>query len=108
MTEEIIITGEFDVQGINTKNFAKPLTYLKLIIGYPMMIRVDAMSSEKKEEKIEDWTCSICEKKYKTYVVILDDNPLSIALELEVRGKYYNQETKKGLCEECSKNRTGK
>jgi len=32
MTEEIIITGEFDVKGINTERFAKPLTYLRLTI----------------------------------------------------------------------------
>ena len=51
MTEEIIITGEFDVQGINTSNFGKPLTYLKLVIGYPMMIRVEAMSALKKPKQ---------------------------------------------------------
>ncbi len=51
----------------------------------------------------EDWTCSKCGKKYKTYAVILDDNPLSISCELEVRGQYYNQRLKKGLCEKCSK-----
>lgn len=51
----------------------------------------------------EDWTCSKCNKPYKTYAVILDDNPLSISCELEVREQYYNQKLKRGLCEKCSK-----
>ena len=51
----------------------------------------------------KDWTCSKCGKTYKTYAVILDDNPLSISCELEVREQYYNQKLKKGLCEKCSK-----
>ena len=55
------------------------------------------------KDKIEDWTCSKCGKKYKTYLVILDDNPLSIISEFDVRGKYYNQEEKIGLCENCRK-----
>ena len=47
MAEEIIITGKFDVKGINTENFSKPLTYLKLSINYPMIgFKVEQMSSE--------------------------------------------------------------
>ena len=53
-------------------------------------------------KKENDWSCNKCGKEYKTYVVILDDNPLSISRELEVREKYYNQKSKKGLCEKCS------
>ena len=56
-----------------------------------------------KEPKQEYWTCSKCEKKYKTYLVIFNDNVLSIASELEIREKYYNQKLRKGLCEACSK-----
>ncbi len=50
MTEEIIITGEFDIRGaINSNNFKKPLTYCKIIIDYPSLVRCDSMSSLKKE-----------------------------------------------------------
>ena len=48
MTEEIIITGEFDIRGaINTNGFKKPITYCKIIIDYPSLIRVDSMSANK-------------------------------------------------------------
>ena len=50
MTEEIIITGEFDIRGLpGTNNFKKPLTYCKIIIDYPSMVRIDSMSSFKKD-----------------------------------------------------------
>ena len=53
--------------------------------------------------KNQNWTCSVCEKEYEIYPVILDSNPLSISIELEIREEYYNQELKKGLCERCRK-----
>lgn len=46
MTEEIIITGEFDIRGaINTTNFEKPIKYCRIIIDYPSIVRIDSMSS---------------------------------------------------------------
>ena len=48
MTEEIVITGKFDIRGaINTNNFKKPITYCKILIDYPSIVRVDSMSSLK-------------------------------------------------------------
>ena len=50
MTEEIIITGEFDIRGaINTEGFKKPITYCKIIIDYPSIVHIDKMSSTMKE-----------------------------------------------------------
>ena len=51
MTEEIIITGEFDIRGaVNSTGFKKPLTYCKIVIDYPSLVRCDTMISNKKEE----------------------------------------------------------
>lgn len=66
-------------------------------------INADDWEIYKESKKENDWSCIKCGKEYKTYLVILDDNPLSISRELDVREKYYNQKSKKGLCETCSK-----
>jgi len=46
-------------------------------------------------------TCSICGKEYETYSLTLDDNHLSIMIELEIRERFYNAELNLGLCEYC-------
>ncbi len=54
MTEEIVITGEFDIRGaINTEGFKKPITYCKILIDYPSILRVDSMSSYKPKNSEE-------------------------------------------------------
>ena len=56
MTEEIIITGEFDIRGaVNTTNFKKPIRYCKIVIDYPSLVHVDSMSSlDNKKGKQEE------------------------------------------------------
>ncbi|MBU0959448.1 MAG: hypothetical protein KKB31_05880 [Nanoarchaeota archaeon] len=54
---------------------------------------------EQKKPIKKKWVCSVCGKNYGTYPVILDDNILSIASELELREEYYKGN--KGLCKEC-------
>lgn len=49
------------------------------------------------------YICKFCNNEYEVYPIIINDNMISLLIEISIREEHYNDANKIGICSNCRK-----